>query len=274
MRSGRSLFTWEQGATGLCLCFLLSCTSPEERIFKEGLEQSAKSQFTGAVQEFKKVVKRSSSSAWGVRAAKEAARISLYELKDYSLALEFLKSVVLYAKDPNERIQAETQIAAIYFDNMQNYPMAIREYTKLLQLANAATEIAKIRLVLARSYFYMSDFKQAEIEIQEILKLKIDPELLFSALSISGNVKVAQKDFLGAAETYRGLIARFPERSIQENIQLSLAVCYEENGDFVNALSLLNSLKGKYNPAEYLELRIKRVLERQKNMPGARGYRK
>lgn len=265
---------WARGIIGLSLCFLLGCTSPEERIFREGLEQSAKSQFKIAIQEFKKVVKRSSSSVWGVRAAKEGARISLYELKDYHLAIEFLKSVVLNSKDPIDRIQAENQIAAIYFDNLQNYPMAIREYTKLLQLAKAATEVAKDRLVLARSYFYMNDFKQAEIEIQEILKLKIDPELLFSALAISGNVKVAQKDFLGAAETFRGLIANFPERSIQENIQLSLAVCYEENGDFTNALSTLNSLKGKYNPAEYLELRIKRVLERQKNVPGAKGYRK
>lgn len=256
------------------LGLLAGCTSQEGRIFKEAMTQMNQGSYKQAMSDFEKVVKRAPDSTLGVRAAKEGARLSLYEMKDFPKALEFLKLVILYSKDPADRFQAQKQLAGIYFDNLQNYSMAIKEYTKLLQLVLSPAEQAQYRVILARSYFYLNEFNQSEAEIKEVLKANIDPALAFSAIVLQGNIKVEQKAFGAAADVYKKLIADYPERALQENIHLSLAVCYEESRDYVNAIKTLESLRGKYSVPEYIELRIKRVQERQKNLPGARGYRK
>ncbi|MBK7961411.1 MAG: tetratricopeptide repeat protein [Bdellovibrionales bacterium] len=263
------------GSTFLVLlCIFTGCTSQEGRIFQEAMTQMNEGSFKQAIVEFEKVVKRTPDSTLGVKAAKEGARLSLYEMKDFGKALEFLKLVILYSKDPADRVQSQKQLAGIYFDNLQNYRMAIREYTKLLQLIFSPAEQAQYRIILARSYFYLGEFNQSEAEIKEVLKANIDPGLAFSAIVLQGNIKVEQKAFAAAAEIYKKLIADHPERALQENIHLSLAVCYEESRDFANAIKILESLRGKYSVPEYVELRIKRVQERQRNLPGARGYRK
>ncbi len=77
-----------------------------------------------------------------------------------------------------------------------------------------------------------------------------------------------------AADIFKTLIQKFPEKSIQENVALMLAVCYEENMDFKSAIAILEEHRNKYSPPEYIELRIKRLQERLKNAPGAKGYRK
>ena len=254
--------------------FLFSCTSPESRIYKEALEQEGLGHFRIAISEFDKVVRRSPRSSWGIRSAKEAARLSFYETKNYKKAAEFNKAVILNSKDAPDRFFAQKQIASIYFDNLQNYKKAIEEYIKLLQLVKTPTEEAQYRTNIARSYFYLNDFSQADIEIKEVLKLKIDSALRFAAYVLNGNILVAQKDFGKAADFYKKVIAEYPEKSLQENIQLSLAVCYEENNDYSNSILTLETLRGKYNPPEYIDFRIKRLKERQKNQPGAKGIRK
>ena len=253
---------------------LWGCSSPENRIYKEAISEMNQGHFHVAVDEFDKVVRRSPQSIWGVRSAREAARISLYETKDYKRAVEFLKSVVLYSKDAVERLQSQKLMAGIYFDNLQNYSQAIQEYVRLLQIVKTPSEEALYRTNIGRSYYYLNNFDQAETEIKELLKLKIDPAMRFAAYVLNGNILVAKKEFSKAADIYKQLIAEYPDRAMQENIPLSLAVCYEENNDFPNAVKTLESLIGHYNPPEYIELRIKRLKERQKNQPGAKGFHK
>ena len=85
---------------------------------------------------------------------------------------------------------------------------------------------------------------------------------------------VAQKNYARAAEIYKELLKNYFEKSLKENIPLLLAVCYEEIKDFQTAIKTLEILVGKYTPPEYIELRIKRLKERLKNQPGAKGFRK
>jgi tetratricopeptide (TPR) repeat protein len=85
---------------------------------------------------------------------------------------------------------------------------------------------------------------------------------------------MAQKKYPDAIEIFKKLITTYPEKSLQENIYQTIAVCYEENGNFTEAIKMLEIAKNKNSQPEYTELRIKRLKERQKNQPGARGLRK
>lgn len=253
---------------------LFACSSPENRIYKNGLKEASLGHFRIAVSEFEKVIKRDPNSSLGIRSAKEAARISLYEIKDYKKAIEFYKNIIIQSKDPSDRFMAQKAIASIYFDNLQNYNAAIAEYTKIIQMNLTPSEEAIYRTNIARAYYYLNDFNQAEFEIKEVMKLDISDDNRFSATLLSGNLLLARKDYTKAIDIFKKLISDFPERSQQENIQLSLAVCYEENNDYASAIKVLETLLDKYSPKEYVELRIRRLKERQKNQPGAKGLKK
>lgn len=259
----------------LALLFALSaCSSQEEADYKQAQKAMAQGHYRIALNSLDRVIKRNSSSKLPLEAARDAARISYFEIKDFQKAVQYHHFIVLHSKDEKERLESQRQIAAIYFNNLQNYPRAIIEYSKLQQMPHTDLEAAQYKMNVARAQYYQNNFFQAESEIDSLLKLKGDETTRFSALMLKGNILVARKDFTKAADIFKELIQDFPEKSIQENVALILAVCYEENFDFKSALAVLEAHRGKYNPPEYIELRIKRLQERMKNAPGAKGFRK
>lgn len=254
--------------------FLSSCTSYQSDDYERAQEAVDKKNYRVAVNYLDHAIKRSPQTLIGIKAAREAARLSLYETKDYKKAVEYYRQLVLYSKDPAERIVAQKEVAAIYFDHLQSYKEAILEFSKLLQMTHLDFDQAKYKLSIARAHYYLNNFFQAESEINEILRLKIDDQMRFNTLILQGNILVAQKNYLRAAEIFRNVIRDYPDMAKKENVPLTLAVCYEESQEYADAIKMLEQLRSYYTPVEYIDLRIKRLKERQKNQPGAKGIRK
>lgn len=253
---------------------IFSCTPPEGRDFKEGQAQASRQNFSQSLVYFERAAKRTPQSLWAMRAAREGARVAYLELKDYKKAADFYHHLVMHSDDNAERIDSQRRLGEIYLDNLQDYPKAIVEFSRLIEQKLSDQEIGHYRLGLARAYYYQNNLFQAESEISEALKLKIEPPLRFNATMLKGNIFIARKQYSQAADLFNELIELYPEKSKQENVPMTLAVCYEEAGDFKSALSILETLRDNYNPPEYIDLRIKRLKERQKNQPGAKGFRK
>lgn len=264
----------KQWALIVLLIFVSACSSQEEADYKQAQKAMGQEHYRIALDYLDRVIKRNSSSNLPLEAARDAARISYFEIKDFQKSVDYHHYIVLHSLDEKERVESQKQIAGIYFNNLQNYPRAIIEYSKLQQMPHTDLEAAQYKMSVARAQYYQNNFFQAESEIDSLLKLKGDETTRFNALMLKGNILVARKDFKTAADIFKGLIRDFPEKSIQENVALTLAVCYEENFDFRSALEVLEAHRGKYNPPEYIELRIKRLQERMKNAPGAKGFRK
>lgn len=256
------------------VAILSSCTSPEKADFEQAQKYSAQGEYKLALGLLDRVIKRNSGTDRTLEAAREAARISFYETKEYNKAASYFKFLVLHAKDPQERLQSQRQVASIYFDDLQNYSQSIVEFSKLLEMPHSDSEEAQYRLSLARSYFYLGEYFQSMSEIENLLKGKNDESTRFASLVLKGNILVAQKDYPKAVEVFRKVMADFPAKSLKENVGLILAVCYEESGDFKGAIRILEEYRGKYSPPEYIELRIKKLQERLRNAPGAKGFRK
>lgn len=253
---------------------LTACSSQEEADYKEAQKSMSQEHYRIALGYLDKVIKRNSSSNYPLMAAREASRLAFFEIKDFSKAINYHHFIVLHSPDVRERIESQKQIASIYFNNLQNYQQAILEFSKLQQMPHTDLEAAQYKMSIARAQYYLNNFFQSESEIDSLLKLKSDDNTRFSALMLKGNIQVAKKDFKNAAETFKSLIKDYPEKSIQENVALVLAVCHEENLDFKSAIATLEEHRHKYNPPEYIDLRIRRLQERIKNAPGAKGFRK
>ncbi|RYZ88880.1 MAG: tetratricopeptide repeat protein, partial [Proteobacteria bacterium] len=122
--------------------------------------------------------------------------------------------------------------------------------------------------------YYLNNFFQAQSELDDVLKMNVDTNDLFAAQVLKSNIYIAQKEYVKAIEILKKMIADQPEKSAQENIYQTLAVCYEESGNFLEAVKMLEIAKVRSEQPDYIELRIKRLRDRQKNQPGARGLRK
>lgn len=258
----------------ILLLSLSSCSNQENRDYESGQKEAAKGHYRIAVNHFGKVIKRDHNQDLVLMALRESARIYEFEIKDPKKAIEAYQIIITKSNDSAERQSAQLRVAEMTFDSLQDYEKAVLEFSKVLSFLKEPTERHRIRLNLARSYFYLNQFFQAHSEIDELLKESLADELRFSVMQLKGNIFLAEKKFKEAIAVFTELSEEHPEKALKENIGLTLAVSHEENNDYKSAIKVLESLLDKYTPREYIELRIKRLLERQKNAPGAKGFRK
>jgi tetratricopeptide (TPR) repeat protein len=251
-----------------------ACSPPEERELSKGFSYEKSKDFKNAVTSFDRTLVRAPQSGAALVAAREGAKVALLELKDFKKAAEFNRFIVLRAPQVDDRIAAQKQLAAIYFDQLADYPRAIEELNKLLYTVTTPDEKDKIRIRLAKAYFYTNNFFQAESEAIHFLQTEHDEDSSFQMMVLKGNIYVAKKDMQKAIETFRYILDKYPEKAVKENAAMTLAVAYEEMKDYKNAIDVLEKMKPYHSMPEYIDLRIKKLLIDQKNQPGAKGTRR
>ncbi len=238
-------------------------------------EQSFEEQkFKEALVHYEKVVVAKPKTAMALEAARRGARIAHLETSEFQKAIAFYRHLVLYSQDENERMEAQKKIASVYFEKLSDYSNSIKEYSRLVQLPHSQSEDLEYRFSIAKSYFYLSNFYQAAIEMKEILDRVKDKSSRFEYLAFQGNIFLTTKKLDEAIEIFRFIMEQYPEESMKENVPISLAVTYEEKGDFKEAIQVLEKIRKIHPSPEFLELRIKRLRERVLNQPGARGLTK
>lgn len=258
----------------LVALIFVGCTNRQQADFDEGQAYAKNKEWHKAAQFFDQTIKRDSQTPVALKAMKEAARIQFLEIKDYKKAAQYFQMIILYSPVEYERLEAQKQLASLYFESLQDYERAAVEFSKLATSSHVDSEKAIHKLSVARSYYYLGNYFQTLSEIDEILKLRSDEDTEFQARLLRGNVFVAQKKFPEAALIFSAVIEKFPAKSLKENVHLVLSLSYEESGDYKQALAVLEKIKDVYEPKEYIELRLKRIQERARNQPGARGFRK
>ncbi len=247
------------------------CKKPEQAELEKGQSEIKKENFHIALTHFDKVIIRAPNSEQALEAAREAAKATFFNSKEFDRAIRYYKFLVLRSTDATERLLSQKQLIAIYFDHQMNYPQAVIEINKLITMLDDPKEKIEFKIKLARAYYYQNNFLQAENEIDEFLQKEQVGELKFDLLLLKANVNLAKKEVLKAIEILKSLLLNFPERASKENIGTTLSVCYEEQKDFKNALAVLAQIKSTHAVPEYVDIRIKRLQERLKNQPGAKG---
>ena len=207
-------------------------------------------------------------------ASRYGSRIAQFEAKDYNAAVEFNRHLILRSDDPDERVQAQKNVAQIYFENLQDYAQAVQEIEKILKLNLPPEEAFRYRLNLAKSHFQLNNLEQAASEIDVILSKKLRDDDIFDAKQVKANIEVAAKNLPAAAQIWEEILKQFPDRAKREKVAMNLVVCYEEMKDFTKAIEALEFMKADDPNPEFIELRIQKLKERKINQPGAGGWKR
>lgn len=255
-------------------CLLTACIySPQKREIQNGDRAMSEAQPKQAILHFEKAM-GGNDQKLALEAARRAARIAHLDLKTYNKAIEFYRFMIVASDSDLERRSAQKNIAQIYFENLLYYDKAIVEYEKLLRLDFSKAESYLFRLNIAKANHQLGNITQALAELEELTKDELNENDRFDLQVFKANLMMSQKRQQDAIQILSGLIAKYPERSQKESLALTMAVCYEEMGDFKMAIETLNGMKQGYSNPEFLEARIERLQARMRNMPGFTGLRK
>lgn len=247
--------------------FSSGCDSRNEREYKSALQSVEQKDYSTALQAFEGILKVDPSDPTAIKAAREAARISYFEIKDFHRALKFFQHLTLYSKDPEEVLQSQRLIVEIYLKHLNDYDKAVVELGKLIPIEDDPKARTALRIQAARAHYHMKRFFQALAEINEALKTKESKEYEFEILLLKANVLTADKKYSEAVELFKSLMTQDRKLAIKENVPLALAACYEEMKEFDLAFALLQSIREEHPVPEYIDLRIKRLNDRAKNQP-------
>jgi tetratricopeptide (TPR) repeat protein len=241
--------------------------------YSSAVHLAEKRKFTQAVDRFSRVVRRNPDQPVALEASRRGARIASFETKDYPKAAEFYRHLVLHSPNYQERISAQKSLAEIYFDKMMNYDQALVEYSRLLSIVGP-TERSLYQMAMAKAHMNLNNFSQALIEIEDLMSKKLSDVLRFEALEFKGNLLQAAKRLDEAIGVFEQLMKEFPQKSQNDNVGLSLAVCLEEKGDFKRAVEVLEKVKNEYPTPDFIQVRINRLKDRMANLPGAQGLKR
>lgn len=267
---------------GILVLSLAGCLSSSRVELNRAKELQSQKKANEAVALYERVIERESAKASVgkpspelLEAALEAAQLQQYEIKNFKQALSHLQLIIQTSQNSNQRRAAQQRVALLYLNDLQDFDRAITELSKLLLLPSSPAEQMAWRHQLARAYYYKGDYTQALIEIDQQLRLPgLSREERYKAKLLQANVLVAAKDHERAAKVMTLMIQEEPERAEQDQIHLMLAVSFEERREFLQAISVLESIRDRDPRKAFIDEKLRSLRERRSQQPGARGFRK
>lgn len=264
---------------GLVLLILFSAVnchyfSSQKREIKRAELLIQDQKFLEALEVLESALQRNYSSNDAEKIVRLAARVAFFEVKDFERAIKFYRLLLIKTGEPAEREDCQKKIVALLYDKLKNYAETIKEVSLLLALELSEEEVFSYRMILAKSYFQLNKFYQAKTEVDILMSGKLSDDQLFQALLFKGNLYMTDKQHEAAIEVYEQLLERFTNKAIVEGVQLSLASVYEDIEKFQESIEIMEAHQTIGANAEFVEFKIKKLKERMKNLPGARGLKK
>ena len=234
-------------------------TRLEER-FQQGLTLRQETRYSEAVEMFKELQTEQPSFVRIPQALFQIAEIQDLYLGRYSDALLTYLMLERDYPDAPEVFAARKQVAVLYKYRLNDCGQAIAVYQKVLDDADGNSD--QLQYEVADCYFRLNNFAQARIEFESLLKN--DPQSdLFAEVQYRIAMTYALEGKLPeAAGAYRVVIERWSESSYAVEASFGLATVLEEQEELVEALKILEELKGIYPKEDILTRKTEQVRER------------
>lgn len=179
---------------------------------------------------------------------------NLYQKRYPEALLDYLLLQKNYPDEYELVRKAQLRIAGIYKNRQRDYLRAAGEFRKALDLGVENPD--RIQYEIADCYFRQEDYTQAVEEFSALRHNYPQSSLLAEAGYRVATVYSLLGESDAAIENFREVMTRWPESSYAVEARFGLAAALEERDDFVEALSLLQSLQGKYENVDVLDKKI------------------
>ena len=227
--------------------------------------------FDGAIGFYYRYLRKNLENQKSVEAAQKIYQIAKLHSTDKSLVPKVLNHIILRSDKEFERIEARENLANYYFQSLGDHELAIAQLNRYLVLEKSEEKKNLARLKIAKSYFYLNNFYQANVELEEIISTTKDDALKFDSLNLRANVFQSEEKPAKAIETYEKIISEFPIRAEKEQVFLALSLALEDNKEYKKALETLKLYRDKAKNPEFIDQKIESLNFTISQQPGARG---
>ncbi len=257
---------------GAFLFLSLSCQSRSEKLYSQAYEKINQNQFADAIELLKSSAALEKENLKKTKALFEAARLLRFEIHNYDAALVILRKIVLESEDAKLRLLSQESIAEIYFDHLQDYLLALNELLILEPLLLESKKKENVRLKIAQAQRFSGN-NAAALEYVEVA-LKNSDALRNNFLKLKAQIFQSQQKYDEALKIYENMFLKTPEYFIRENLFAAVSAVQEEKKDYKTAIEYLEKNTNQIADKNYLELRIKKLKEKQLAKPFSKGVRK
>lgn len=252
--------------------FLVGCRSRSEKLYAEAYEKINQNEFKSAIELLESSADLEKNNIKKTKALFEAARLLRFERQDYESALKHLRTVVLSSDDEKMRLLAQESICEIYFDHLQNYQEALKELLILEPLQPESKKKELLRLKTAQAQHLIGNGQAALEYIDSVLKISTVDKNPF--LKLKAQVLQSENKFDEALKIYDQIYVSSQNYFKTENLFYAVSAIHEEKKDYKQGVEYLEKHNEEIADKNYLELRIKKLKEKQINKPFSKGVRK
>jgi TolA-binding protein len=267
-RKASKSYRWMVRGVLLCLIvlvaglayYLVRLDKMLEEQFVRAEQQLEKGEYQGAVDTFANLHRRHPNFHLAPQALYQSGEILNLYLGKYQ---EALLAYLLVEKDfPQSEVarKAQLKVAEIYKHRLRDYGRAIVAYQKLLD--QGAEESDRLQYEVADAYFRISNFEQARIEFDTLVRMHPGSPLLPEAayrLAVSASLEGALAE---AERAFRVVASQWPESPFALEARFGLATVLEEREELLAALQILQDLAGLYPNSEILAKKTAQVQDR------------
>lgn len=234
-------------------------------------EAEEEKDYAKAIQYYYKFLRKKSDSQESIKPAQRIYHLASIHMIDTDLIEKSLKHIILRSTNQSVRMDSQYKLANHYFDRINDYESSINHFNKYIALSKKAAEKNVARLKIAKSYFYLNNFYQAQVEIKDILDNEPEEDLKFDSKLLLASVLQSEKKYGPAVDQYKELLRDFPVRAEKDQIYMNLSLALEDNKEFKEAIEILLNFKAKHKNQNYINGKIKKIRFLMSQQPGARG---
>jgi TolA-binding protein len=177
----------------------------------------------------------------------KAGFLYAYYLTDYPRAIQiFHRLIALYPESPY-CLQAHRSLAENYAIRLRQYPQAIAQYRKVIDLERkAGRDVSQYFYEIGRCHFLMGDSNQALEEYESICRETPTGAYADSAAFQMGFIRFLNEDWEGAERSFRFLLERYPQSEWTFDGMLHLARCVKKLGRQEESTDLYRKIRKRF----------------------------
>ena len=251
----------------LAIFFFLTTTScsreSAEILFKTGQDLWSKGELERSLDNFKNIIEKYPASDLYDDALFKTGELYYLSFNDFSNAIKYFQQLLLIDKARVKlKYQAQSYIAEIYENSLNNYDQAIIEYQRLINNFENWVSPDSGQFKIARCYFKKGDYKQAIVEYEILIE-----RFPASPLVEESIYQMVTSDFIigecsQAVEKYDMFQEKFADSRFMPEIKFEIGSCYEEEGNLLESLKIFNELKNIYSNKKLLVMKIESIEKR------------
>lgn len=239
------------------------------KAYEKGERLLGDGDYSGAIAEYSSVVSGFPSSEWAPKSQYRIVFIFNHHIDDMNGAREaFARLLVLYPG--SEEAFLGRQDMAQAWSRKGEHRKAIEEYQRLIMERPGTRRTFQYRIAL--EYVMMNEFRQARVELVDLLDAITNPALAPLVRYEIANTYYIEGNMNEAIKRYDEIMDTYPGHPVAVESRLGKAKALDEAGRLDEALDILTGLLGEYPNKEAIETRIRWIHKRLRSGPvGAKG---